>query len=196
MPAIAPEDLPEIFTHAEARSLGVSDRTLYRWRVDVGLVEQIARGIFTVPDLIADANLIELAVRSPSATLCLTTALAHHDLSDEIPRRIDAAIPRCSTPTESDLARLVASLRRGDVRRRAGRETLIVHGDLTIGIYSPARSIVDSFDFVDPYGENQAIDAVRRWLAKRGNHPSELLDTARQFPVAEAPLRRVLQALL
>lgn len=193
MPPIAPEDLPEIFTHAEARSLGVSDRALYRWR-DAGLVEQIARGIFTVPDLIADANLIELAVRAPSATLCLTTALAHHDLSDEIPRRIDAAVPRDQRPPS---ATSPVWWHRFDVATfNVGRETLIVHGDLTVGIYSPTRSIVDAFRLRHLYGENQAIDAVRRWLAKRGNHPSELLDTACRFPVAEAPLRRVLQVLL
>ena len=41
--ATAIEDLPPIFTHAEARARGVSDRSLYRWR-DRGRVEQSAAG--------------------------------------------------------------------------------------------------------------------------------------------------------
>ena len=83
MPAIAAEDMPAIFTHADARSRGVSDRVLYGWR-DRGQVEQLARGIFVQPDLPADPDLSEIAVRAPDATLCLTTALARHGLVDDM----------------------------------------------------------------------------------------------------------------
>ena len=77
-----------------------------------------------------------------------------------------------------------------------GREELTVYGELMIGIYSPARSIVDAFRLRHLYGEDQAIEAVRRWLGERGNHPSELLDVAIHFPTTEPSLRRVLQVLL
>ena len=43
---------------------------------------------------VADVELIEIAASTPQATLCLTTALARHDLTDEIPTRIDVAVPR------------------------------------------------------------------------------------------------------
>lgn len=42
----------------------------------------------------ADPDLLEIAYRAPHATLCLTTALARHGLSDAIPARIDVALPR------------------------------------------------------------------------------------------------------
>ena len=77
-----------------------------------------------------------------------------------------------------------------------GRDELTVHGELTIGIYNPARSIVDAFRLRHLYGDDLAVAALRSWLAKRGNQPAELLDTARHFPTAEPSLRRVLQVLL
>ena len=93
MPAIAVEDLPPIFTRADARAQGISDRILYGWRDD-DLIEQLARGIFVQPNLAADPDLVEIAVRAPDATLCLTTALARHHLIDDIPSTIDVALPR------------------------------------------------------------------------------------------------------
>jgi predicted transcriptional regulator of viral defense system len=193
MPSVQEADLPPVFTHADARALGISDRELYRWRDD-GLVEQVARGIFAQPDLAADHDLIEIAVRAPAATLCLTTALARHHLVDDIPAAIDVALPRSR---RSPRTTAPATWHRFDDETfDIGREELIVFGELTIGIYGPARSIVDAFRLRHLYGEDQAIEAVRRWLAGRGNHPSELLKIARHFPAAEPSLRRVLQVLL
>ncbi len=73
MSASAVGAMPPVFTHAEARARGISDRVLYGWR-DRGLVEQLARGIFIQPDLPVDPDLVEIAVRAADATLCLTTA--------------------------------------------------------------------------------------------------------------------------
>lgn len=193
MVAITLDALLPIFTHADARARGVSDRALYNWR-DCGLVERLARGIFIQPDLAADPDLVEIAVRAPEATLCLTTALARHHLIDDIPPTIDAALPRSQRAPRTTAP---VTWHRFDEHTFAiGRDELTVFGELTIGIYNPARSIVDAFRLRHLYGEEQAVEAVRRWLAGRGNQPAELLDTARHFPTAEPSLRRVLQVLL
>lgn len=193
MPTIAVEDMPAIFTHADARSRGISDRVLYGWR-DRGLVEQLARGIFVQPDLPADPDLIEIAVRAPDATLCLTTALARHELTDDIPPTIDVALPRSRRAPRTSAP---ATWHRFDEDTfDIGRDELTVFGALTIGIYDAPRSIVDAFRLRHLYGEELAVDAVRRWLTRRGNQPAELLDVARRFPTAEPSIRRVLQVLL
>lgn len=193
MPAISAEDMPAIFTHADARSLGVSDRVLYGWR-DRGQVEQLARGIFVQPDLPADPDLVEIAVRAPDATLCLTTALARHGLVDDISPTIDAALPRSRRAPRTTAP---ATWHRFDEDTfDIGRDEIMVYGKLMIGIYDARRSIVDAFRLRHLCGEDLAVDAVRRWLAGRGNQPAELLDVARHFPTAEHSLRRVLQVLL
>jgi predicted transcriptional regulator of viral defense system len=193
MPGLAIEDMPAIFTHADAREHGISDRVLYGWR-DRGLVEQLARGIFAQPELPADPDLIEVAIRAPEATLCLTTALARHHLIDDIPPTIDIALPRSQRAPRA--AAPVTWHRFDEATFEIGREELPVYGELKIGIYSPARSIVDAFRLRHLYGEDQAVEAVRRWLAGRGHQPSELLVVAGHFPTSEPSLRRVLQVLL
>lgn len=193
MPAIAADEMPAIFTHADARSRGVSDRVLYGWR-DRGQVEQLARGIFVQPDLPADPDLIEIAVRAPDAMLCLTTALARHGLVDDISPTIDVALPRSRRAPRTTAP--VAWHRFDEDTFDIGRDEITVYEKLMIGIYDARRSIVDAFRLRHLYGEDLAVGAVRRWLAGRGNQPADLLDMARHFPTAEPSLRRVLQVLL
>jgi predicted transcriptional regulator of viral defense system len=193
MPAIAAEAMPAIFTHADARSLGVSDRVLYGWR-NHGLIEQLGRGIFIQPDLPADSDLIEIVVRAPDATLCLATALARHGLIDDIPATTDIALPRSRRAPRTTSP--VAWHRFDEDTFHIGRDEITVYGELMIGIYDARRSIVDAFRLRHLYGEDLAVDAVRGWLARRGNHPAELLDIARHFPTAEPSLLRVLRVLL
>jgi predicted transcriptional regulator of viral defense system len=193
MSTLAVEDMPPIFTHAAARALGVSDRALYHWR-DIGVIEHLARGIFVQPGLPADPDLVEVAVRAPDATLCLTTALARHNLIDDIPPTINVALPRQQRPPRTTAP--VTWHRFDDRTFTIGSDTITVYDDLKIGIYNPARSVVDAFRLRHLYGEDQAVEALRRWIVKPGNQPSELLELARHFPTAEPPLRRVLQVLL
>jgi len=43
-----------------------------------------------------DWELIEAATRRPDATICLTSALVHRDVTETIPAALDVAIPRAS----------------------------------------------------------------------------------------------------
>ena len=93
MVAVGIEELPPVFTHADVRSRGISDRQLYEWR-DAARIETLGRGIFIRPGLDVDHDLLEISVRAPDATLCLASALARHQLTDDIPSVIDTALPR------------------------------------------------------------------------------------------------------
>jgi hypothetical protein len=91
--------LPQTFTYTEARRQGLSDRALYALR-DQGSIEPIGRGLYRRADSgeAADIDLLEIAYRAPEATICLTSALARHALTDQIPAVIDIGMyspPRC-----------------------------------------------------------------------------------------------------
>lgn len=131
--------------------------------------------------------------RRPDATICLTSALAHHDLIDTIPQALDIAIPRGS--------RIPAG--RGSIEWHLfdaatfdlGRFEIAIPGsELRIGIYSPERCIVDAFRLRGVVGYETARDALREWL-RRGGKPARLMDLATQLPRAKAPLLRMLDAL-
>ena len=62
-------------------------------------IEQIGRGLYQWAGTEESGqNLLEIAYRTQRGTLCLSTALARHELTDVIPARIDIAIPRGSRP--------------------------------------------------------------------------------------------------
>lgn len=186
-------DLPQVFAHGDALAIGLSDRTLARMRSD-GEIDRLARGIYNKPDLDADPDLTEIAFRAPLATLCLTTALARHDLTDDIPPSIDAALPRQHRSPKT--AAPVTWHRFDDTTFDIGRDSFMLTKDLSMGIYNPTRSIIDAYRLRHLYGTDQAHEALKRWLRQPGNPPSELLAMTKHFPNTAPMIRTTLEAIL
>ena len=160
-----------------------------------GTVHRLGRGIYRKTGApIADEELIEVALRAPEATLCLTSALAHHELTDEIPSRIDVALPR--TRRQPRVNAPVRWHRFADATFHLGRELLQVDDGVRIGLYSAERTIVDSFRLRHLEGEAPAVEALRRWLRTPGATPAMLLDLARRFPKAHDAVLTTLKILL
>lgn len=61
---------------------------------DQGVIQTIGRGLYRRADanITVDLDLLEIGYRALRATLCLTSALARHDLTDLIPASIDIAL--------------------------------------------------------------------------------------------------------
>lgn len=88
------------FTVSGAAEHGVSHTSVYRMR-DAGLIEKIGPGLYIAgTGMQADLDLLEASYKAPLATICLTSALARHELIDEIPSTIDLALPRGKTPPQ------------------------------------------------------------------------------------------------
>jgi predicted transcriptional regulator of viral defense system len=186
--------LSSVFTYTEAIAHGLSAERLYAYR-DQGMVEQISRGLYRwsdAPEI--DQNLLEIAYRVPEGTLCLSTALARHGLTDDIPARIDIAIPRGN--------RIPILQSPVDVRVFArdtfklGREDLKVEEGFTVGLYSPERSLVDVIRLRHREGSDVAWQALRRWLGRKGAKPSALIEMAKRLHGAERAVRNALEVVL
>jgi predicted transcriptional regulator of viral defense system len=163
--------------------------------IEAGAIERIGWGIYRRTDLPpADLDLVEIAARSSWATLCLASVLARHELVDEIPARIDVAIPRTAR-----IPRSAAPVRWHYFDTDTfdlGRTLIPIDGeDAQIGIYSPERSIVDAFRLRGSEGYEMATEALSNWLKRRGSHPAALLQIAAQLPRATAPLTLALSVL-
>jgi predicted transcriptional regulator of viral defense system len=194
--------LPQTFTHSQARRFGgLSDRQLAAL-VEEGAIETVSRGLYHRRDASApapsdteppDIDLVEIAARTPRATLCLTSALARHELTDTIPARIDIAIPR-----GNHRPALTAPVTWHTFDRPTfdiGREQQPAGEDLRIGIYSAERSIIDAFRLSYLEGPELGTEALKRWLRRPGTNPSTLTSMARRFPKAERSLRHTLTIL-
>ncbi len=188
------EQLGDTFTYREAKQAGVGDARLYRMR-DSGDIITLGGGLYRWADAPpADSDLIEIAERVPSATLCLETALARHGLIDAIPAAIDVAILRGSTRPS---LRAPCRIHQFDPRTfELGRGELQVGARRPLGLYSADRSLIDVVRLRHLEGSEVAWEALRRWLGRPGRSPAPLIELAREFPRAEPALRRALEILL
>lgn len=183
-----------VLTLAAASRAGVRKDQVYAL-VESGELEKIGRGVFVNPARIdpAWASLAGATALKPTATLCLTSALAHHELSDAIPMATDIALPRGTRhPAGFDHV----SWHSFDPDTFELGRTLIEPDGLPLAVYSPERTIIDCFRLAHREGSDQAHEALRRWLRQRGNHPAALLDLATSFPKAKPRIRQALEVLL
>lgn len=186
--------LGPIFRWVDARDAGITQPRLHRL-LDAGAIERVEHGLYARTDTTPmDLDLVEAASATTTATLCLVTALAHHDLVDEIPSKVHLAVPRGHHVPQT--SRGLRWHRFARETFEVGRETLDVGAGLTIGLYSPERSIVDAYRLRHIHGVEQAREALRNWLGRRGSSPSSLLTVAERFPKATAGLRSDLKVLL
>jgi predicted transcriptional regulator of viral defense system len=188
------ERLPATFRYHDALAAGITKHQLYALRAN-GLVEPVARGLYRKSEAPRelDIDLLEIARRAPRATLCLTTALAHYDLTDVSPASIDVALPaRSYRPT---VAASVTWHLFGRATFDIGRTELRIDEDTLIGLYNPERSLIDAFRLRHREGDDLAYTALRRWLRRRGSSPSRLIAMTRDFPKTTTPIRHALEIL-
>ncbi|MCL2788943.1 MAG: hypothetical protein FWD59_10730 [Micrococcales bacterium] len=184
--------LPTAFTLAVARRAGVGKDQVYRGIGD-GHIERIGRGVFVKTEAL-DPSLASLAAATtlhPLATMCLTSALVCHGLSDAIPPATDIALPR-GTRRPAGFAHVV--WRSFDPATfLIGRQPL--EPEVELFCYSAERTIIDCFRLAHLAGKETAIVALKRWLRLSGNYPSRLLEAAIPFPKAGPAIRTALEIL-
>jgi predicted transcriptional regulator of viral defense system len=183
----------DALTPSTAGQAGLSRSALYRG-ARAGRLDRIARGIYLPTEAsAADWDQLEAATRRPDATICLTSALAYHDLTDAIPAALDVAIPRGSRTPAS--AGAIAWHQFDRPTFEIGREQITIPGsDQMIGIYSAERSIADAFRLRGDVGYELARDALREWLRRAGK-PARLIEIASHLPRAKSPVLQTLEML-
>lgn len=186
--------LPRVFTYAQARKSGISKHEFYQLR-DRGTLESLARGLFCwVTDDVPDLTLSAITRLSPLATLCLESALVHHDLSDVVPLAYHVALPRGTRHPAIDVPVQWHSF---DAKTfKLGRELVTFEDVNTIGMYLEERCIIDAFRLRGIEGSDIAYEALRRWVRLKHRKPATLIQMASHFPNVSTPLIKALQILL
>lgn len=183
-----------VFRWSDAHAAGMSDPVLYGL-VDEGRIERVSHGLYRLAEVeIADLDLVVIAAAKARATLCLTSALARHDLTDQIPSRIEVALPRGTRQPKISAA--VQWHQFATSTFDLGREVIGLEGGFAIGLYSPERSIIDAYRLRHLQGDELGREALKTWLRRRGSQPSRLLELARSFPKTDPRLREHLRVLL
>lgn len=185
------DDLPPTFTTHVARHLGWHPRDLYLLR-DSGQVYELSRGVFrradapvpTWPDLLA------VGTRVPRGVVCCVSALAVHDLTDEIPGAVQIAVARTRRPPRIDYPPTEV-FRFDDETFELGLASVDAAPGEPVRIYSAERTVIDLMRLRRRLGEPLALGALRRYLRRRQARPGELLSIARVLNVL-GPVRTAL----
>jgi len=187
--------LGPVFRSRDAVAAGVSWRDLYALR-DQGEILELSRGLYQLAEAAGTGNVDFVAVcgRAPHGMICLNSALAYWDLSDEIPAAVHLAVPEGShrptidyPPTRVHVFQAATfDLGRVDVVGELGERFRISDRE---------RTVVDAFRLRHLLGEDLAHGALRRYLQVRppGARLAEVARPLRAWGSLSAALR-VLQA--
>ena len=167
-----------ILRFVEARQYGISPATLYRLR-DQGVIQPMARGLYRLAESppLAHPDLIAVARKIPQAVICLISALAFHELTDEVPHAVEYALPRGSEPPRLEWPPTHLYWFTGPAYSE-GIETHVVDGS-PIRVYGPEKTITDCFKYRNKTGMDVVLEAVRRYRASRRFRADELMRYAR-----------------
>lgn len=162
----------------EILGLGIHPRTLYRLR-DEGALVQLSRGVYRLAELadLAYPDLVTVALRAPRAVICLVSALAYHDATDEIPHEVHIALPRGMNVPRIDHPPVRAFHLSGPSLTE-GIETAELDG-VSVRIYALAKTVVDCFRFRNKLGPDVAIEALRQAVTRHRVKPASILHFAR-----------------
>ncbi|MGM0577600.1 MAG: type IV toxin-antitoxin system AbiEi family antitoxin domain-containing protein [Myxococcota bacterium] len=158
--------------------LGVHPRTLYRLR-DEGVIERVSRGVYrlaAMPDL-AHPDLVTVALRVPRAVVCLVSALAYHDATNEVPHEVQIALPRSTKTPRIDHPPVRVFWFSGPALSE-GVEIVKVDG-VEVRIYDLPKTVVDCFRFRNKVGLDVAVDALDQAVRRKGVRPADVLRYAR-----------------
>lgn len=186
--------LPATFTTREALAAGAHSRDVYRWRDD-GLIVELSRGVFRRSDApaVAYPDLLAVSRRAPRAAVCLLSAAEVYELTDEIPRAVQIAVPRGARPPQIRYPP-VQVFKFAAETFTLGMEQLDIADGEHVRITSPARTVVDLMRFRRSVGEPLALVALRRYLASPDGRPTTLIALARSLGVL-GPVRMAVDVL-
>ena len=157
------------FTSREAAQLGISAAIL-GYYLKSGDIERISRGIYRAINApsVEDFRWEDLvfAVRKlKNGVVCLTSALALYELTEEIPRQFWIAVEnstRHRAPSSTKVVRM---------RNLTLGKTEFKIGDIKIPIFDRERTIVDSFRYLS---KETAIKALKIAITQKGSKKIKL----------------------
>lgn len=178
---------------SEFKAAGVTAATIGRMRED-GDVVRLGRGLYQLPDAPLDVNhsLAEAAKRVPKGVVCLTSALAFHELTDQLPRSVWLAIGKNDwSPTDDEtslrIVRFTDKLLKEDV------ETASIEG-VPVKVFGVAKTIADCFRHRRSVGQSVALEGLQEALRQRKATPAEIARSAANGGVSTI-VRPYLEAL-
>ena len=179
---------------SQAIQLGISPRTLYAMR-DAGQITQLSRGLYQLAGqpINAQHDLLLVAQRVPKGVICLFSALSFHGLTTHIPHHVYLALPNHAEKPCLDYP-LLHLFWLSEKVYQAGIQRRQIDG-LPLRVYSPEKSVADSFKFRNKIGLDIALEGLKNYRQSEDFNIDALLAMA-QVNRVEKIMRPYLDAIL
>lgn len=160
-----------------------------------GKVEKIARGLYRLTDyaLGSHPDFVTASLQAPRGVICLLSALAFHEATNEIPRSVDIAIP-AGTRANKIKYPPVRFYRFSPKAWEAGIENREIEGH-KVRVYNLAKTIVDCFKFRNKIGMDVARGALKTAVTEKNIKPKEIMQYAKICRV-DRIVKPILEAML
>ena len=160
-----------------------------------GKVEKVVRGIYklTNHDIGSYPDIIIASLQAPKGVICLLSALAFYEATNEIPRYVDMAIPPRAHANRIKYPP-VKFYRFAPKTWKTGIEEHEISG-YKIRIYSLAKTIADCFKFRNKIGIDVAREALKTAVTEKNIKPKEIMQYAKICRV-DRIIKPILEALL
>ena len=162
----------------DMRKHGIAGATIQR-ALDDGDLIRIGRGLYQHPEaeIDSDLTLAEVAKRIPKGVIAMTTALAWHGLTDQMPRKTWVAIGTSNwSPAPSYPP--IRIVRFADKYLTQGVEYHTVSG-VDVPIYSVSKTLADLFRNGRLIDRSVAVEGLRAAVEQRKVNPAEIAEAAR-----------------
>ena len=162
---------------------------------DDGTLETVSRGVFRLADSepLGNPDLVTVATRVQNGVVCLISALAFHEITTQIPHEVHVALLRGAEIPRLDYPPIKLYWF-SDKAYNAGVETHEFDG-VSVGIYSPEKTLADCFKFRNRIGLDTVVEAVRFYRERKSVNVDALMRYAGICRV-EKVMRPYLEALL
>ncbi|MBU0502626.1 MAG: transcriptional regulator [Candidatus Margulisbacteria bacterium] len=180
--------------YSEIRGAGI-DKAVLQASVKSGQVTRIDRGLYQLTQGVSLSNpdLVSASIKVPKGVICLLSALAFHEATNEIPSYVHVAIARGQHANKIKYPPVKFHRFAPDIWP-AGIESHKI-GECTIKVYSLARTVVDCFKFRNKIGLDVAREALKTAVTEKDVKPQEIMKYAKLCRV-ESIIKPVLEALI
>lgn len=162
----------------ELRNKGIDPKTISR-AVAAGELIRISRGLYQHPNSDIDTHqvLAEAAKKVPRGVVAMVSALAYHELTDQMPRKVWMAV---SVKDWSPSASSYPPIRIVEFRDRYMHQGIEHHtiSGTRVPIYSIPKTLADVFRNRKLVDRSVAVEALRATLDQRKATPASIAEAA------------------
>jgi len=147
--------------------------------VEKGRLVKVKAGLYRLADIRPGeaTGLVEICLAMPKAVICLTSALAFHELTTFVPTAISFAIPMSDKPINLSYPPNEPYFFSAN-QYTAGIE----HHETKAGhvrVYGPEKTVCDLFRFRNKLGEDLALEGLKEYLKRRNRDLNKLMTFAK-----------------